>query len=109
MPVTRFFAPGHGEFAVSVPGGHSDIFREKIFLIFLFFSVFFPYLYSFCDVFSPFLYFSLSLFLVLVLKSRIIPKEGNYIASSLRLGSGSIRPGPGSVSPGPGSVRPYPC
>ena len=25
VPVARFFAAGHGEFAATVPGGHADI------------------------------------------------------------------------------------
>ena len=29
VPVARFFAAGHGKFAAFVPGGHTDIFREK--------------------------------------------------------------------------------
>ena len=46
VPVAHFFAAGHGEFAASVPGGHTDIFKaknekEKIFLVFLLF--FCPY------------------------------------------------------------------
>ena len=51
VPVARYFAAGHGEFAVSVPGGHADIFREKIsFPVFLFslcLPSFFPHLSTF--------------------------------------------------------------
>ena len=63
--MARFFAAGHGEFAASVPGGHTDIFREKN--KFLFPYVFYSIIYTaFFLSFPVSFIFSLSFFFVLV-------------------------------------------
>ena len=72
-----FFAAGHGEFAVSVLGGYTDIFKEKKIVTLCCFISFSLTYTIFTTSFSRFLYLYFSFFPVLVWKSWIIPKEGN--------------------------------
>jgi len=70
--MARFFAAGHGEFAAFVPGGHTDIFKEKQFFDFLLFFSFCPYsflIYAlFLCLFPSFRHFSFSFFPIFSLK-----------------------------------------
>ena len=64
--MARFFAAGHGEFAASVPGGYTDIFREKKWGDFFSVCLFSSFIYTLFYVFSPIPFSYLSFFPILV-------------------------------------------
>jgi len=84
VPVARFFAAGHSEFAASMPGGHTDIFREKKMLIsfFSFFlPLFFPCLNSF---FMSYLFPCFSLFFPHFDLEKLNHTKGGKLALNIR-------------------------